>query len=113
MWCGRPTCPAESISLIRVGIPFTWTKPGSQAEMAFTAGSSIWELLGGALSLTGEDVERRLSVVAVVAVEDVADDHAGLPHSSISHQHAAQLFPQSASLFTSLAGLCHLNGLFI
>lgn len=30
VWCGRSTCPAVSISLIRVGIPFTWTKPRSQ-----------------------------------------------------------------------------------
>lgn len=69
--------------------------------------------LTGALSLTSENVKSRLSVVAVVAIKDVADDHAGLPHGSIAHQHAAQLFPLSASLVTSLTGLCHLNHLCI
>lgn len=70
-------------------------------------------MLRGTQSLTSEDVKSCLCVITVVAIKDVADDHAGLPHSSISHQHAAQLFPQSASSVTSLNSLCHLNHLLI
>lgn len=81
--------------------------------MTFTTESSVQQLLRGTQSLTSEDVESRLSVIAVVAIKDVADDHAGLPHSSISHQHAAQLFPHSAGPVPSLKGLCHPNHLFI
>lgn len=32
-WHGIFTCPAVSISLIRVGTPFTWTKPDGQVEI--------------------------------------------------------------------------------
>lgn len=39
--------------------------------------------------LTGEDVEAGLLVLGRVPVGRVADDHAGLPDGSVSHQHAA------------------------
>lgn len=59
-------------------------------------------------ALTGENIESCLSVLAVVSIEDVADDHAGLPHGSITDQHAAHLLPQPVCFVMSLTGLCHL-----
>lgn len=61
------------------------------------------------LLLTGKNIKCCLPVLAVVSIEDVADDHAGLPHSSITNQHAAQLFPQPVWFIMSLTGLCHLS----
>lgn len=48
-----------------------------------------------------------MPVLAVVSVEDVADNHAGLPYSTITNQHAAQFVPQSVWFVMSLTGLCH------
>lgn len=61
------------------------------------------------LFLTSKNIKSSLPVLAVVSIEDVADNHAGLSHRSITNQHAAQLFPRPVWFFMSLRGLCHLS----
>jgi len=52
--------------------------------------------------LTSENIKSCLAVITVVSIEDVTDNHACLPHSSITNQHAAQLIPQSDGFIMSL-----------
>lgn len=59
------------------------------------------------INLTSENIKCCLLVLAVVAIEDVADYHGCLPHCSITNQHEAQLLSRSAWFIDSLTNLCH------
>lgn len=83
-------------------------RSGGNQYYCLPESSSCWPLTKKCL-LTSKNIKRCLPVVAVVSIEDVADNHAGFAHSSISNKHAAHFLLQSDCFIKSLTGLFHLS----